>query len=110
MNVEIGTEAALFPEKEYINGIFLAVYSWVKGNWSFFDVKLWLCLKDLDSTPSTCGHTYCKKKKTMDLWGDGPFLERSGAQTLCGGDGHVGHKRHEDVVRLDHLKTESQSN
>ena len=27
MNVEIGTEAAQFPEKEYINGIFLAVYS-----------------------------------------------------------------------------------
>jgi hypothetical protein len=25
MNVEIGTEATLFPEKEYINGIFLAV-------------------------------------------------------------------------------------
>jgi hypothetical protein len=25
MNVEIGTEAALCPEKEYINGIFLAV-------------------------------------------------------------------------------------
>jgi hypothetical protein len=24
MNVEIGTEAAKFPEKEYINGIFLA--------------------------------------------------------------------------------------
>jgi hypothetical protein len=24
--VEIGTEAAQFPEKEYINGIFLAVY------------------------------------------------------------------------------------
>jgi hypothetical protein len=29
MNVEIGTEAALFPEKEYINEIFLAV--WVCG-------------------------------------------------------------------------------
>jgi hypothetical protein len=28
MNVEIGTEAAQFPEKEYINGIFLAVYMW----------------------------------------------------------------------------------
>jgi hypothetical protein len=28
MNVEIGTEAALFPKKEYINGIFLAVYVW----------------------------------------------------------------------------------
>ncbi len=27
MNVEIGTDAALFPEKEYINGIFVAVYS-----------------------------------------------------------------------------------
>jgi hypothetical protein len=25
MNVEIGTEAAPFPEKEYINGIFVAV-------------------------------------------------------------------------------------
>jgi hypothetical protein len=27
MNVEIGTEAAQLPEKEYINGIFVAVYS-----------------------------------------------------------------------------------
>jgi len=26
MNVEIGTEAAQFPEREFINGIFLAVY------------------------------------------------------------------------------------
>ncbi len=26
MNVEIGAEAALFPEKECINGIFVAVY------------------------------------------------------------------------------------
>jgi hypothetical protein len=26
MNVEIGTEAAQFPEKEYTNGIFLAVW------------------------------------------------------------------------------------
>ncbi len=26
MNVEIGTEAAQFPEKEYIHGFFLAVY------------------------------------------------------------------------------------
>jgi hypothetical protein len=27
MKVEIGTEAAQFPEKEYINVIFVAVYS-----------------------------------------------------------------------------------
>jgi hypothetical protein len=32
MNVEIGTKAAPFPEKEYINGVFVAVYthdSWI---------------------------------------------------------------------------------
>jgi hypothetical protein len=28
MNVEIGDEAALFPEKEYINGIVVAVCLW----------------------------------------------------------------------------------
>jgi hypothetical protein len=27
MNVEIGAEAALFPEKEYINGIAVAAYN-----------------------------------------------------------------------------------
>jgi hypothetical protein len=27
MSVEIGTEAAQFPEKEYINGIFVAVHN-----------------------------------------------------------------------------------
>ncbi len=26
MNVEVGTEAAQFPEKEYINGILVTVY------------------------------------------------------------------------------------
>jgi hypothetical protein len=31
MNVEIGAEAALFPEKEYRNGIAIAV--WVKIGW-----------------------------------------------------------------------------
>jgi hypothetical protein len=29
MNVEIGAEAAQFPEKEYINGIFFAVWQWL---------------------------------------------------------------------------------
>ncbi len=27
MNVEIGAEATLFPEKEHISGIFVAVYN-----------------------------------------------------------------------------------
>jgi hypothetical protein len=31
MNLEIGAEAALFPEKEYISGIFVAVYLLVLG-------------------------------------------------------------------------------
>jgi hypothetical protein len=31
MNVEIGAEAALFPEKEYISGIFVAVYHGVNA-------------------------------------------------------------------------------
>jgi hypothetical protein len=40
MNVEIGTEAVQFPEKEYINVIFLAVgYSartWIERERQFF--------------------------------------------------------------------------
>ncbi len=32
MNVEIGAEAALFPEKEYINGIFVAVWDTGEGS------------------------------------------------------------------------------
>jgi hypothetical protein len=31
MNVEFGAEAALFPEKEYINGIAVAVYEGAIG-------------------------------------------------------------------------------
>ncbi len=29
MNVEIGTKTAKIPEKEFINGIFIAVYQYV---------------------------------------------------------------------------------
>ncbi len=35
MNVESGAEAALFPEKEYICGIFIAVYSICKQGYIF---------------------------------------------------------------------------
>jgi hypothetical protein len=31
MNLKTGTEAAQFPEKEYINGIFVAVHAYVKS-------------------------------------------------------------------------------
>jgi hypothetical protein len=38
MNVEIGAEAALFPEKEYIKGILVAVWYvehlWIQYLWS----------------------------------------------------------------------------
>ena len=33
MNVEIGTEAAQFPEKKYINGIFVAVHVAITCGW-----------------------------------------------------------------------------
>ncbi len=33
MNVEIGTEAAKFPEKEFINGIFFAVRQQCEDIW-----------------------------------------------------------------------------
>jgi hypothetical protein len=35
MYVEIETEAAQFPEKEYVNGIFLAVHSYYLNNLSY---------------------------------------------------------------------------
>jgi hypothetical protein len=41
MNVEIGTEAALFPEKEYTNGIFVAVYSQI-GPLSPVSIPQWM--------------------------------------------------------------------
>ncbi len=41
MNVEIGAEAALFPEKEYINGIAFAVQrSGSKGRLESDDVSM----------------------------------------------------------------------
>jgi hypothetical protein len=36
MYVEIGTEAVQFPEKEYINGIFLAVFGTTNRTVSYF--------------------------------------------------------------------------
>jgi hypothetical protein len=40
MNAEIGTEAAQFPEKEYINGVFLAVWVWEREQSKDLTTKL----------------------------------------------------------------------
>jgi hypothetical protein len=40
MYVEIGTEAAQFPEKEYMNGIFVVVYNHDSVYGSQFAVKI----------------------------------------------------------------------
>ncbi len=42
MNVEIGAEAALFPEKEYISGIFVAVRVAVFVSCEGLSLSLWL--------------------------------------------------------------------
>jgi hypothetical protein len=44
MNVEIGAEAALFPEKEYISGIFVAVQSsFLQPSFLLFDqISSWM--------------------------------------------------------------------
>jgi hypothetical protein len=43
MNVEIGAEAALFPEKEYISGIFVPVWN----KCIFFSIKYKISLSEL---------------------------------------------------------------
>jgi hypothetical protein len=40
MNVEIGTEAVQFPEKEYINVIFVAVCCGIRNNLCKDDIAL----------------------------------------------------------------------
>ncbi len=49
MNVEIGVEATLFPEKEYIKGIFVAVTSRrfqpTSPKQYFFIASIYVCLK-----------------------------------------------------------------
>ncbi len=61
MNVEIGAEVALFPEKEYISGIFLAV------QWSRY--KKTAQLAQLDQGLACCiVHVfYCSDIKQLDL-------------------------------------------
>jgi hypothetical protein len=61
MNVEIGAEAALFPEKEYINGIAVAVYE--EQTWRGFALHIF----GLVSQTYTI-NTYCIYGLIMGHW------------------------------------------
>jgi hypothetical protein len=59
MNVEIVTEAAQFPEKEFINGIFVAVRLYIKkGNWpeALYPLELpgWTAVEVLHPPVGSC--------------------------------------------------------
>jgi hypothetical protein len=70
MNVEIGSEAVQFPEKEYINAIFLAVQQ-----------------LDLPSSQHTndCWNTYYLPDNSCDLWGPDEELAVGGNVVVPGG-------------------------
>jgi hypothetical protein len=56
MNVEIGTEAAQFPEKEYINGFFDAVHIlvWEILRFLLGNAKMSISMKDTAETRRKC--------------------------------------------------------
>jgi hypothetical protein len=60
MNVEIGAEAALFPEKEYINGIAVAVHlcSHLPEEISLFQWKVSRDILKIQKPPATLIYAY----------------------------------------------------
>jgi hypothetical protein len=60
MNVEIGTEAAQFPEKEYINGIFLAVCGF--GTKRQYNLAMWILVFPFPLHAVNSPHTYVSSK------------------------------------------------
>jgi hypothetical protein len=61
MNVEIGAEAALFPEKEYINEIAVAVY--VAGRWGQIKSESVLDCQEKPRKDKNLFHSHDKRKK-----------------------------------------------
>jgi hypothetical protein len=62
MNVEIGAEAVLFPEKEYINGIAVAVY--VAGRWGQIKSESVLGCIEKPRNDKNLFHSHKRKKPT----------------------------------------------
>ncbi len=69
MNVEIiGTEAAQFPEKEYINGIFVAVWEYSLHVGAFFIIIMFI-LSLFYFLSTSAGKVFCVLKFLSDLHG-----------------------------------------
>ncbi len=82
MNVEIGAEAALFPEKEYINGIAVAVLFMLFIQWALWTEKIreiceiWTFLHPKPGRQILSSTSIFKKEEifhdlNFDLWGEG---------------------------------------
>jgi hypothetical protein len=88
MKLEIGAEAALFPEKEYVNGIAVAV--WVKwGSPLKTRVAIWCASKKKKKT----------RKKTIAICRGQPHLSRSLNRIVC--RGQKGPKGSKGILRPD---------
>jgi hypothetical protein len=72
MNVEIGSEAALFPEKEYIKGIFVALYVSVSDLY-IPGISPHISCSEIDRS---CGNINRSQTHEFENWGCGiaPFL------------------------------------
>jgi hypothetical protein len=63
MNVEIGTEAAQFPEKEYINWIFVAVRT---NQWKYIPREVSECMRlNKFQTSSVCNTPHCRDSRVL---------------------------------------------
>jgi hypothetical protein len=76
MNVEIGAEAALFLEKEYINGIFVAVCAKLYGDFHFFRFSIACHFAVRDCAELHSVHSESKKLNNRVFQDMGNILKR----------------------------------